>query len=278
MSDEILAWLQFSIDTEIRGRKFYEECLKHAREQRSENLFSFLVEEELRHEKTLKELLMKKADNDQSRIDAAVQKFNNIKIENTMFSQEDLDAIKDPNALIMEMFNKSAEQEKKGINLYLDIEESNDDPEIKEFFHDLAKQEVLHRRKITNLGMHLFGMDEEEEDNSKEALEKELKSMKVILHEIDLEVKDCKFIPSDIRVKKGETVVLKVNVDAPAGIRMINFGLNEYISPGKPAVFKFIADTAGEFEYFSNVPCRLGNGGMRGMFIVEGENEPDEEL
>jgi len=278
MSDEILAWLQFAIDIEVRGRKFYEECVKHIEDQRALELFKFLVEEEKRHEANLKDLLNKKSGDDPSKVKAAVEKFNRPAEERPMFAQEDLDAIKDKNAMVMEMFNRAAEQEKKGINLYLDIEEGSDDPEVKGFFHDLAQQEVVHKRKITNLGLHMFGMEEEDEDNSPEALEKELNSMKVILNEVPLKIKDCNYDPKEIHVNKGETVVLKVTADAPAGLRIVNFQIDEYLSPGKETVVKFLADTAGEFNFFSNVPCRLGNEGMRGTLIVEGENEPDEDL
>jgi rubrerythrin len=278
-SDEILAWIQMSIDIEKRGRIFYEECLKHAREQRSAELFGFLIEEEKYHEKVLKELLDKKSDNDPRRVQAALQKYNKLGIEQPMFEKADLDAITGKNALVMEMFNKSADQERKGINLYVDLEERNSDPEIKAFFHDIAMQEVVHKRKITSLGMSLFGMEEEEEPNTAASIEKELKANKIVFREIPMLAKDGEFKPRDIIADKGETVVLKItSVGEPAGFRAINFGLNEYIRADKEFVIKFIADTAGEFEYFSNVPCSKGNGKMRGKIIIKGENEPDEEL
>jgi rubrerythrin len=279
MSDEMLAWIQLSIDIEIRGRKFYEECLKHAREQRSTELFTFLIGEEKKHEKVLKELLDTKSGDDQKRVEAAVKKYNKLGTEQPIFSQTDLDAITDKRALIMEMFNKSADQERKGINLYLDLEESSDDPEVKALFHDLASQEVVHKRKITALGMSLFGMEEEEEKNTAESIEKELKANKIVFREIPMVAKDGEFKPRDIVVEKGETVILKItSIGEPAGFRAINFGLNEYIRPDKEFVITFIANTAGEFEYFSNVPSSKGNGKMRGKIIIKGENEPDEEL
>ncbi|MBW2972530.1 cupredoxin domain-containing protein [Candidatus Woesearchaeota archaeon] len=278
MSDEMLAWIQFAIDIEKAGREFYEECLKLAKEQRSEELFKFLIDEEKRHEKELTALLEKKSGGDRAKIKASLEKYNQMSLERPMFTKEDLAAIKDPEVLVMEMFNKSAEQERKGINLYLDLEQSQEDPEVKQFFHDLAKQELIHKKKIVNLGMSLFGMEEDEGPMTPEAIEKELSMQKVVIKEVPVKIEKCQFIPQDIIVNKGETVILKINADAPAGLRMINFGINEYISPGKEHVVKFLADTAGEFEYFSNVPCSLGNLKMRGKLIVKGENEPDEEL
>jgi rubrerythrin len=279
MSDEILAWIQISIEIEKRGRMFYEECLKHAREQRSQNLFEFLVGEEKKHEKILTELLEKKSGGDPKRVKAALEKYNKLGTEQPMFSKADLDSITDKKALIMDMFNKSAEQERKGINLYLDLEERSTDPEIKSFFHDIASQEVVHKRKITSLGMSLFGMEPEEEPETAASIEKELKANKIVFKEITLIAKDGEFKPRDIVAEKGETIVLKIKaVGEPVGFRAINFGLNEYISADKELVLKFLADTAGEFEYFSNVPCSKGNGKMRGKILIKGENEPDEEL
>jgi len=279
MGDEMLAWIKVSIEIEKRGRVFYEECLKHAREQRSQNLFEFLVSEEKRHEKILTELLEKKSGGDPKKVEAAVRKYNKLGESQPMFSKADLDAITDKKALIMEMFNKSAEQEKKGINMYLDLEAINTDPEIKAFFHDLASQEVVHKRKITSLGMSLFGMEEEEEKDTTESIEKELKASKTVFREITLTAKDGAFSPRDIIADKGETIVLKIKaVGEPVGFRAINFGLNEYISADKDMVLKFLADTAGEFEYFSNVPNSKGNAKLRGKILIKGENEPDEEL
>jgi rubrerythrin len=212
-------------------------------------------------------------------VEAAVKKFNKLGAEQPMFSKADLDAITDRKALIMEMFNKSADQEKKGINMYLDLEASSNDPEVKELFHDLAAQEVLHKRKITSLGMSLFGMEEEQEENTTASIEKELKASKTVFREITLTAKDGAFSPRDIVADKGETIVLKIKaVGEPVGFRAINFGLNEYVSADKEMVLKFITDTAGEFEYFSNVPNSKGNSRMKGKILIKGENEPDEEL
>ena len=255
MADEVLAWIQFGLDVERSGRKFYEECLKHSKDQRTEELFKYLIDEEKRHEEAFENLLEKKAGGDKAKIQASIDQYNKMGIDKPLFSKSDLDEITDPNTLAMEMFNKSADQEKKGINFYLDMEAKQTDPELKKFFHDLATQELVHKKKIVALGMSLLGMEEEDEDLSPEAIEKELSQQKVVFKEFALNIKQCKFEPSEIRVNKGETVVLKITSDSPAGLRMINFGVNEYISPGKEFVVKFLADTAGEFEFFSNVPC-----------------------
>ena len=250
MAEEVLAWIQFALDIERSGRAFYEECLKHSKEQRSEELFKYLIEEEKRHEEQLAELLEKKAGGDQAKIKASIEQYNKMGIEKPMFSKSDLDEITDPNTLTMEMFNKSADQEKKGINFYLDMEEQQTDPEVKEFFHDLAKQELVHKKKIVSLGMNLLGMEEEEENLTPEAIEKELAQQKVVFKEVALNIRQCRFDPAEIRVQKGETVVLKITSDSPAGLRMINFGVNEYISPGKELVVKFLADIFSISELF----------------------------
>jgi rubrerythrin len=279
MSDIMLAWIQYAINVEKAGYEFYKVCLKKIEDQRAQELFKWLVDEEIKHEKALKELRMKKAGNDEAKGKKSIEEYSKMGIEIPMFNKEALEKMTDKNTMVMETFNMAAAQEKTGIQLYLDLEEKQDDPEMKEFFHDLALQELRHRKRIVNVSMSLLGMEPEEEETTKEKEEQELHMQKTIIREVEITAKACEFTPRDITVNKGETIVLKINaVDSPAGFRCINFQLNEYISPGKPFEVKFLADTAGEFEFFSNVPCATGTEKMRGKFIIEGENEPDEDL
>ncbi|MBW2963893.1 cupredoxin domain-containing protein [Candidatus Woesearchaeota archaeon] len=280
MSDILLAWLQFAINVEKAGYEFYKVCAEKIKDQRAHELFAWLVDEEIKHEKALRTMLEKKAGGDESKIRASVEQFNKLGMEIPLFRKEDLAVITSKNTMVMEMFNISANMEKNGIDLYLDLEAQQQDPDLKALFHDLAKQELRHRKRIVSVSMSLLGMAaEDEEEQTAEQEEKELLSQKTVIHEVTLTAEKGEYIPRDILVNKGETIVLKVEAkDAPAGLRCLAFQLNEYISPGKEHVFKFIADTAGEFEFFSNVPTPGGNEKMRGRFIVKGENEPDEEL
>jgi rubrerythrin len=279
MPDMMLAWIQFAIETEKKGYAFYKVCVEKIEDQRAQELFKWLVDEEVKHEKALKDILDKKTGGDQSKVKAATEQYNKLGMEPEMFNKEDLEKITDKNTMIMEMFNMAAEMEKKGIDLYLDLEGQQEDEELKAFFHDLALQELRHRKKIVGVSMSLMGMEADEEESTPEQEEKELGQQKTILKEVTITVEKCEFTPREIKVNKGETIVLKIIAkDAPAGFRCINFQLNEYISPGKDFEVQFLADTAGEFEFFSNVPCALGNEKMKGKFIIEGENEPDEDL
>lgn len=280
MSDILLAWLQFAIDVEKAGYEFYKVCVDKIRDQRAKELFAWLVEEEVKHEKALRTMLEKKAGNGQQKIQKSIEQFNKLGIENPLFSKADLKLITSKNTMIMETFNMAANMEKKGIDLYLDLEAQQQDPDLKALFHDLAKQELGHRKRIVNVSMSLLGMEpEEESEQTAEDAEKELMSQKTILREVTLTAEKGEYTPRNITINKGETIILKVSAkDAPAGLRCLAFQLNEYISPGKDHEFRFLADTAGEFEFFSNVPAPGGNEKMRGKFIVKGENEPDEEL
>ncbi|MFC1740996.1 ferritin family protein [Nanoarchaeota archaeon] len=279
MSDIMLAWLQFAINVEKNGYEFYKLCLERGTDQRAKELFKWLVDEEIKHEKSLAEIRDKKSGGDQKKVDESIKKFNELGVDSPLFTKEDLDKVIDRNTSLMEMFNMCAEQEKKGIDLYMDLESQQEDPELKAFFHDLAKQEVVHRQKIVNVSMSLMGMETEEELESDEAIEKELASQERIEHPVTIEIKDCNFEPKKVIVNKDETVLLTIkSVNCPAGFRMVNFMIDEYIGIGKEVKVEFKADTAGEFKYFSNVPCSGGNAGMEGMFIIKGENAPDEDL
>lgn len=279
MTDEILAWLQFSVDMEKKGLTFYRACLEKATDQRAVELFKWLIEEEERHEKAISKMLAEKSGNDPKRVAAALAKFQKLGAYDAMFSKEDLEKITGKGTMLMEQFNFAAAMEKRGIDIYLDLEAGHHDPDVKKLFHEIAKQELRHRKKIVAVSMSLLGMEADEDEISEGEEEDELASQKTVLREIAMKAEKCEFTPRDIVVNKGETVLLKLKaVDAPAGFRCINFQLNEYVRPGNEAEMRFVADTAGEFEYFSNVPCYLGNAKMKGKIIIKGTNVHDDDL
>jgi len=275
MPDDILAWLQFAIDIERKGLEFYRYCKDKIKDQRAALLFDKLIVDETNHERVLVSVLEKKAGGDKDKIKESIEKFNRLRISHDMFSREALEQMTDKKTMVMDLFNIAAGMEKKGISIYLDLEDQTKDQELKALFHDLARQELGHRKSIEALGLHMFGMEPEEE-LTPEKVEKELKSSRTVLKEITIVAKECAFEPDTIEIEKGDTLVLKVSSkDYPAGFKMISFGIDEYVSPKKDVIVKIHADTAGEFDFFSNVPCKKGNSKMRGKVIVKGENEEE---
>ena len=85
----------------------------------------------------------------------------------------------------------------------------------------------------------------------------------------DIIAKSWEFIPSIIEVNKGDKVILDIeSIDVAHGVSISEFGVREYLNPGKSITVEFIADKSGEFTFFCNVYCGDGHGNMRGRLIV----------
>ncbi|MBW2966859.1 cupredoxin domain-containing protein, partial [Candidatus Woesearchaeota archaeon] len=238
-----------------------------------------LVEQETQHEERLQKILDEKSGGDKARVKSALDKYNKMGQDDTMFQKAEIDTIKDKNTMMMEAFNVAANMEKKGIDIYLGMENAAEDKELKEFLHDLALQELRHKKQIISMGMSLFGMPSEEEEVTPEKEEEELRQQKTVIKEFEMVAKDGHWQPGSVTVEKGNTVVLKLKaVGAPVGFRQTAFMIDEFIGADQEVEVKFIADTAGEFEFFSNVPYVGGNEGFRGKIVVKGENEEDDAL
>lgn len=87
---------------------------------------------------------------------------------------------------------------------------------------------------------------------------------------VNVSARNFSFNPTEIRVKKGDTV--KIVLDVEAG--MHDWVVDEFdaktdvVSTGQTTEVTFVADQAGEFEYY----CSVGNHrqmGMVGTLIVE---------
>ena len=75
--------------------------------------------------------------------------------------------------------------------------------------------------------------------------------------------------PSEIRVKKGETVVLQFTApEVPMGFNLTDFGLRTDIVPGKVTKLQLTPDKAGSFPFLCDVFCGSGHEEMSGMLIV----------
>ncbi len=89
------------------------------------------------------------------------------------------------------------------------------------------------------------------------------------VREITMEAKKFEFVPSEITVNQGETVKLTVtSTDVNHGFAISEYGIREKLEPGVPVIIEFVADKAGEFNFFCSVPCGMGHGRMRGTLIV----------
>jgi plastocyanin len=75
--------------------------------------------------------------------------------------------------------------------------------------------------------------------------------------------------PTEIRAKKGDTVVLVVSADAPDDIHLHGYDIEKKVEPGQPARFRFKANLEGEFEVESHKAEDAGREPLLGTLIVE---------
>ena len=81
--------------------------------------------------------------------------------------------------------------------------------------------------------------------------------------------KKFEFVPREIHVKQGETVVLQFTApEVPMGFSLPDFGQRVDILPGKIATFRFTPDKAGSFDFLCDVFCGSGHEDMNGTLVV----------
>ena len=87
---------------------------------------------------------------------------------------------------------------------------------------------------------------------------------------VNVIAKQWSFEPSEIRVKKGQGVILMVkSVDVTHGFVISDFGVQKTLKAGEIAEVRFTADRVGTFSFSCNVYCGAGHGGMQGVLVVE---------
>ena len=81
--------------------------------------------------------------------------------------------------------------------------------------------------------------------------------------------KKFEFVPREIRVARGETVVLQFTApEVPMGFSLPDFGLRADIVPGLVATLRLTPDKAGSFEFLCDVFCGSGHEEMSGTLVV----------
>jgi cytochrome c oxidase subunit II len=78
------------------------------------------------------------------------------------------------------------------------------------------------------------------------------------------------FAPAEVRLKKGEAVVLALTTqDVAHGLKSNALGLDAKILPGKETKVTFTPQKTGSFEANCSTFCGSGHFGMKMTFIVE---------
>jgi len=77
------------------------------------------------------------------------------------------------------------------------------------------------------------------------------------------------YVPRQIVVKKGETVVLEFTApEVVMGFNLNAFGVRTDIVPGQPARVRLTPDKTGEFVFYCDVFCGSGHEEMDGTLSV----------
>ncbi len=87
---------------------------------------------------------------------------------------------------------------------------------------------------------------------------------------IPIVAKKFSYSPSEVRLKKGETVTLLLKTeDVAHGLKSKDLQLDAKIVPGEETKVTVTPQTAGQFTAFCSTFCGSGHFGMKMTFIVE---------
>jgi len=88
--------------------------------------------------------------------------------------------------------------------------------------------------------------------------------------EFTMTARQWAFEPSEIKVRTGDAVRLKVkSVDVAHGFGLPDFNIDTRLEPGKETTVEFVANKKGTFTFFCSVFCGQGHKDMKGTLVVE---------
>ena len=86
---------------------------------------------------------------------------------------------------------------------------------------------------------------------------------------IKVVAKKFEFVPGEIHVKKGETVILQFTApEVPMGFNLADFGVRTDIVPGRPVTLQLTPAKTGSFTFVCDVFCGSGHEDMSGTLVV----------
>jgi cytochrome c oxidase subunit II len=87
---------------------------------------------------------------------------------------------------------------------------------------------------------------------------------------IEVHAKRFSFTPSEITVKKGETVKLNlISDDVTHELEIPDLQVKQEVSKGKPAEVTFVPDKAGDFSGMCGHFCGAGHTSMKFIVLVK---------
>lgn len=86
---------------------------------------------------------------------------------------------------------------------------------------------------------------------------------------IRISAKKFQFIPAEVKLKRGEEVVLELSTqDVLMGFSVPGLNVRSDLVPGKTQTLRINPDRAGEYEFLCDVFCGSGHEEMSGKLIV----------
>jgi cytochrome c oxidase subunit 2 len=77
------------------------------------------------------------------------------------------------------------------------------------------------------------------------------------------------YVPSELHVKQGETVVLQFTTpEVPMGFSLPDFRIRADLVPGQVTSVQLTPDRAGTFTFLCDVFCGTGHEDMNGTLVV----------
>ncbi len=87
---------------------------------------------------------------------------------------------------------------------------------------------------------------------------------------IKLVMKRYAFVPAEVHVRQGETVVLEVTTaDVQHGIEIPDLGIREPVQPRFTTEVRLTPKQKGEFPMACSIICGPGHDDMQGKLVVE---------
>ena len=86
---------------------------------------------------------------------------------------------------------------------------------------------------------------------------------------IKMVAKKFEFVPGEVKVAKGETVVFQITApEVPMGFNLADFNVRADVVPGKTTTVRVTPDKTGSFTFVCDIFCGSGHEDMYGTLIV----------
>jgi rubrerythrin len=132
--------IKFAIDKEIKSYNFYTNASQVAKYSGAKDLFSDLAQQEVGHQEMLEKLDLKKI------AQAKIEKVPDLKISDYI-----VDAEFKPDMPYADILRIAIKMEERALKLYNNMNQSNQDENLKKLFSLLANEEAKHKLRLEKI-------------------------------------------------------------------------------------------------------------------------------